>query len=59
MTSILNMKPMNPPASNSSVIIPVGTIPLLVSRHIPVIRNIAIACLPIFPMTCSFIIIDF
>ncbi len=27
MTSILNRKPMNPPASNSSVIIPVGDNP--------------------------------
>ena len=48
MTSILNRKPMNPPVSNSNIIIPVGTIPLFVSRHIPVIRNIAVACLPIF-----------
>ena len=59
MTSILNRKPKNPPASNSSVIIPVGTIPLLVSRHIPVIRNIAVACLPIFLIICSFIILNF
>ena len=59
ITSVLNRKPMNSPVINSNIIIPVGTTPLLVSRHIPVIRNITVAWLLIFLIICSFIILNF
>ena len=40
--------------SNSRAISPIGTIPLLASRQIPVIRNSVTACLPVFSIrrTC-------
>ena len=38
---------------------PIGTIPLLASRQIPVIRNSVTACLPVFSIRATFIVFLF